>query len=69
MRLSFALGVALLAAAYTAVPVAFDSGGTDPARWQADNDECNRFKAANPNYLGDSFKDCMERKGYRRAGM
>jgi hypothetical protein len=51
-----------------AVPVAMDSAGADPVKWQADNDECNRFKAANPNYLGDSFKDCMERKGYRRAG-
>lgn len=66
------IGLALVASAAlsscAAVPVAMDSGGADPAKWQADNDECNRFRAANPNYLGDSFKDCMERKGYKRSG-
>ena len=64
-----AFGILLALSNCTAVPVAMaDSGGVDAAKWQADNDECNRFKAANPNYFGDSFKDCMERKGYRRPG-
>jgi hypothetical protein len=62
------IGMLLALSNCAAVPVTMDSAGVDPAKWQADNDECNRFKAANPNYLGDSFKDCMERKGYKRSG-
>ena len=60
------LGVALNLVSCAAVQVGMDGVGADPVKWQADNDECNRYKAANPNYLGDAFKNCMERKGYRR---
>lgn len=39
---------------------------TDSTR--RDASECNHFNAANPNYLEDSFRNCMDRRANNRAG-